>query len=389
MKKEKAKRGDGVFYRDGALYISWTLASGKRMKRRAHGETLAEAREDRNEEIRKENMIRRFKMAPPTDKTFAVVAKEHLSERKSDISPDSYQREADIIRLHLEPFFQLLLADIRPSDIQRYVTTRKADSVAAATVCKELNIIKAIFGYARRLDYLPSNPAAEVRGPKVRVKEQPYLQVEEFAALISFCPVWMRPIVCFGLATGIRLGNIITLEWGNVDLKKGKLKLPKTKNGEVLNLPLNEMAMRVLLVLAAAGEVRKRQRVFGYEGKHNRISVEFKRAATKANLPLHFHNLRHSFCAHSIMAGNDGITVQKLLGHKTASMTSRYAHLSPAFLAGATAKLDTAFAALLPPADGTQMSTSEKETVSTPDHSCPSDENIQPQPNTAVKELSA
>jgi site-specific recombinase XerD len=50
------------------------------------------------------------------------------------------------------------------------------------------------------------------------------------------------------------------------------------------------------------------------------------------------------------MSGNDCITVQKLLGHKTASMTSRYAHLSPAYLQGATAKLDVAFTGLLPEA---------------------------------------
>jgi hypothetical protein len=48
------------------------------------------------------------------------------------------------------------------------------------------------------------------------------------------------------------------------------------------------------------------------------------------------------------MQGLDGLAVQKLLGHKTASMTSRYAHLSPAFLKGATEKLDAAFVGLLP-----------------------------------------
>jgi hypothetical protein len=88
-----------------------------------------------------------------------------------------------------------------------------------------------------------------------------------------------------------------------------------------------------------------------------------------------------------MMAGNDGLVVQKVLGHKTASMTSRYAHLSPALLKGATAKLDVAFAGLLPEPDGTQMRTNGEETVSTPVHSCPSDENIQPQLTTAVKEL--
>jgi integrase len=306
-----------------------------------------------------------------------VVAAEHLAKQKPRVSPAGYRREADIIELHLKPFFSGPLAEIRHATIQKYVTMREAD-VSAATVCKELNIIKGIFRYAVAAEYLPSSPAAEVRGPKVRTREQNYLKTDEFAALLMACPSWMRPIVCFGLATGIRLGNIITLEWGNVDLNSRALTLPKTKNGDALRVPLNDLAMRVLLALAAAAaEQKKRQRVFGYEGKHNRISVEFKRAARRVSLPeLHFHNLRHSFCAHSLMAGNDGITVQKLLGHKTASMTSRYAHLSPAFLQGATAKLDGAFAGLI---DGTQMGTFTAGLLAT---------SVQTSPNTSSEQVS-
>jgi integrase len=389
MKREKAKRGDGVFYRDGSLYISWASASGKRLKRRANGDTLADAREDRREEIRKVNQTKIYGIVPPTDKTFAVVAAEHLAKQKPRISPAGFQRESDIIRLHLEPFFTGSLADIRHATIQKYVTAREADA-SASTVCKELNIIKGIFRFAVAAEYLPSSPASEVRGPKVRTAEQSYLKTEEFAALLGACPAWVRPLVCFGLATGIRLGNIITLEWGNVDLKNRSLTLPKTKNGDALHVPLNDLAMRVLVALAASVEVKKRMRVFGYEGKHNRISVEFKRAAVRMNLPsLHFHNLRHSFCAHSLMAGNDGITVQKLLGHKTASMTSRYAHLSPAFLQGAAAKLDVAFAGLLPEGDGTQMRTSRVKLLKQRETTRNNDENIQPTQNTQESEINA
>ena len=71
------------------------------------------------------------------------------------------------------------------------------------------------------------------------------------------------------------------------------------------------------------------------------------------------------------------------------SRSGRYAHLSPAVLKGATDKLDVAFTGLLSEPDGTQMRTNERETVSTPVHSCPSDENIQAFENAEVKELCA
>src|ERR1700686_5435595 len=94
----KPKRGDGVFMRDGSLYIQWTSASGKRLKRRANGNTLAEARADRAEEVRKVNQTKIYGMKPPTHKPFPVVAREHLGKQKSRISPAGYSREADIIR---------------------------------------------------------------------------------------------------------------------------------------------------------------------------------------------------------------------------------------------------------------------------------------------------
>jgi integrase len=355
MKKEKAKRGDGVFYRNGSLYIQWTAANGRRLKRRANGFTLAEAREDRAEELRKVNQARIYGITPPTTKTFPVVAQEHLAKQKTRVSPAGYSRESDIIRLHLEPCFPGPIADIKHGNIQKYVTARESD-VSAATVCKELNIIKNIFRFAVAHEYLPASPAADVRGPAVGSAEQNYIAAEKFPALIAACPEWLRPMVAFGAATGIRLGNIISLEWRNVNLENQTLMLPKTKNGDALHVQLNALAMKILLAVAAGKIGNRTVRVFGYLGRHNRVSVEFKRAAKRIGLDAHFHTLRHSFCAHSLMAGNDGIVVQKQLGHKTASMTSRYAHLSPAFLKGASARLDSVFAGItLDGNHGTEM----------------------------------
>jgi integrase len=57
---------------------------------------------------------------------------------------------------------------------------------------------------------------------------------------------------------------------------------------------------------------------------------------------FHFHDLRHTFASHLVMAGVDITTVKKLLGHKTITMTLRYAHLAPAYKVTAVAILDKA-----------------------------------------------
>ena len=56
-----------------------------------------------------------------------------------------------------------------------------------------------------------------------------------------------------------------------------------------------------------------------------------------------FHDLRHTFASHLVMAGVDLLTVKELLGHKTLKMTERYTHLSPAHKLAAVQKLNAAY----------------------------------------------
>ena len=62
------------------------------------------------------------------------------------------------------------------------------------------------------------------------------------------------------------------------------------------------------------------------------IRAGFKNACTRAGITdLHFHDLRHTFASQFVMAGGDLYILKEILGHKSITMTQRYAHLSPTY----------------------------------------------------------
>ena len=94
-------------------------------------------------------------------------------------------------------------------------------------------------------------------------------------------------------------------------------------------LPLNDVVYRSLLAIR---RIPGSPWVFCKKNgeRYGNIRKAFEGARKRAGITdFRFHDLRHTFASHLVMAGIDLKTVQELLGHKTFNMTLRYAHLSP------------------------------------------------------------
>jgi integrase len=146
----------------------------------------------------------------------------------------------------------------------------------------------------------------------------------------------LRPVVLFALNTGCRRQEILSLKWEQVDLVHGFINLTRTKNGEKRQLPINDVLREVL-----SKQIRRIDVPYVFydsqTGKRfTNIKRSFATACKKAGIvDFHFHDLRHTFASHLVMKGVDLTTVSRLLGHKSLTMTLRYAHLAPNHLINA------------------------------------------------------
>lgn len=136
--------------------------------------------------------------------------------------------------------------------------------------------------------------------------------------------------------TGLRRRELLTLEWSDIDLVGRMLTVREAaaKNGKQRFVPLNIEALAVLTQWAT--QRGPRGVVFGIQDAKTAWGNILEAADIKN---FRFHDLRHHFASKLVRAGVDLNTVRELLGHADLKMTLRYAHLCPAGLAAAVAKL--------------------------------------------------
>lgn len=227
---------------------------------------------------------------------------------------------------------------------------------APATINRLMATIKHMITKAVEWELVEEEALRRVRRVKFleeNNKRLRYLSTEECKALIGESNNHLRPIIITALNTGMRRGEILNLQWKNVDLKHGFILLDKTKNGDRREIPINETLKNTFKAIPRRLDIpfvfynentAKGDKTNNDQEKikpYADIGTAFTRACKRAGITdFHFHDLRHTFASHLVMAGVDITTVKELLGHKTLTMTLRYAHLAPSHKVKAVDLLD-------------------------------------------------
>lgn len=202
------------------------------------------------------------------------------------------------------------LNDLTKGFIADYRVSRKREGCEGATINRDLCALSAFFTWLqeeRELDVVrPHFRHEEESGGRER-----WLSADELRRLLKALPVPWRPFFALLAYTGIRLGEAIgkdgspSLRWGDVRLAERRLTVQNRTRRLKTSFSARDVPIPDVLV-----ELLARHRV-AMPGGDVRV-----------------HDLRHTFAVHWVMAGLPLARLQKMLGHRTAAMSMRYARHS-------------------------------------------------------------
>lgn len=195
-------------------------------------------------------------------------------------------------------------------------------------------LARRLFNWARNMEYYSGqNPTDNIKVGNLKNEVTECLSLDEISRLKVTLSLWHNKnaarIVKFALYTGFRLGEILKLEWQDVDMESNFVSL-KDPKGMPTVLPLSNNAQKI--IEEALKDKGSEICVFPNRKGERRKSFShiWYRIRKKAGLPpdFRFHGLRHTYASYIASSGKvDLFTLQKLLNHQSPAMTQRYAHL--------------------------------------------------------------
>ena len=247
--------------------------------------------------------------------------------------------------LIVETFGERVADEIKPSEIDRWLGKH---AWKPATKNRYKNVFGKTYKIALADGRVTGNPARLVEQRAENNSRIRYLLAEEESRLREVIarrfPIHL-PSFDIALNTGMRKQEQFSLEWSQVSLSRRRIHLTMTKNGSTREIPMNRTCQQSFEVLRALGSHEGRIFQSKYGKELNNPRKWFELALEEAEIKnFRWHDLRHTFISRLVMKDVNLRTVQELAGHKTISMTTRYAHLAPEHNQAAVERLDPAAA---------------------------------------------
>ncbi len=275
--------------------------------------------------------------------TFSDVWARYLPVAKANKRPHTAYAEEAMFRLWVGPTLKLRpLKDIAPIHLERIKKNMADAGLSAQTIRHALALVRQVFNFARRNGlFQGDSPTLLVKKPVTDAKRIRFLTPEEAEKLLATLLERSEDVhgmALLALNAGLRAGEVFSLTWPDVDFERNTLALRDTKSGKTRQVPLTSEAKAMLESRRASKSSNSLIFPSAKGGKIVQVSETFNRVVADLGLnddiidarqKVVFHTLRHSFASWLVQRGVPLVTVGRLLGHATTTMTERYSHLAP------------------------------------------------------------
>ena len=246
------------------------------------------------------------------------------------------------------------LCTVTRNDVQAIMDSLIDSGAAPSTIKQYRSIISYTFTQASRTEvdsnmlFTGQNPVQGIKIPPIKNARERFLTAKEAKDLIKASKELSNPdlhdCIVLSLNTGLRLGELLRLEWPDVDMSHAMLTVRdeayRKPGGKV---PLNDTALAIFKERHKRSKCGTVGQVFPPiigENMRCNLSHTFRALVDIVGFNdglkpedrvrrIVFHSLRHTFASWLAIGGTDIYRIQKLMRHKTIIMTMRYAHLVP------------------------------------------------------------
>jgi integrase/recombinase XerC len=247
----------------------------------------------------------------------------------------AYRRDLEKLLRFMEAEGLANFDALSPDRLRGMIAREHRGGLQPNSIQRLLSACRTLFRYLTREGQLAHDPAAAVRGPKVRRKLPQVLDADEAKELVetnlggTLAPRDSAMMELF-YSSGLRLSELTGLRWGDLDLEDGQVRV-LGKGSKTRILPVGRFAISALKGLAALGGAGPEQPVFKGRGgapiSARAVQMRLAKLSSGQTKRVHPHMLRHTFASHMLESSGDLRSVQELLGHADIATTQIYTHL--------------------------------------------------------------